>query len=167
MPNPSCSSLLATAIGPLPTPPPQLVTPWVSWEQSITERTPGVLCGVTTALPASLLPAYSSFGSSAYSWLAAHTTLPFAAGQCGPWDAPGPSGAQHLRGVLVAAWCYSSAHGGGVAPSTTTTWVGATTTWTPQTTAAAGVVQSSDGGRISGILGVVAGLVAVFLAVLV
>jgi hypothetical protein len=73
-------------------------------------------CGITTALPASLLPAYSAYASSAWSWWSAHSSSAVRVAQECPllWyqiaNNVVPGGAVWMNHTLINAECYAEAH---------------------------------------------------------
>jgi hypothetical protein len=83
-------------------------------------------CGVTTALPSSLLPAYSSYASNASSWWSVHSSAAVRVAQECPimwWEMGNMvvlGGAVQMNLTLINAECYAEAHATGVRSSTTT-----------------------------------------------
>ncbi|KAK4105098.1 hypothetical protein N658DRAFT_418837 [Parathielavia hyrcaniae] len=73
-------------------------------------------CGITTALPASLLPAYWSYASSAWSWWSVHSSDAVRVAQMCPilWYELGNhvvgGGAVWMNHTLIEAECYAEAH---------------------------------------------------------
>jgi hypothetical protein len=83
-------------------------------------------CGVTTALPASLLPAYSTYASNASSWWSVHSSAAVRVAQECPilwWEIANMvvlGGAVNMNHTLINAECYAEAHASGTPASTTT-----------------------------------------------
>ena len=73
-------------------------------------------CAITTALPASLLPAYSAYASSAWSWWSAHSSSAVRVAQECPllWYQIANNvvlgGAVWMNHTLINAECYAEAH---------------------------------------------------------
>ncbi|KAK4044654.1 hypothetical protein C8A01DRAFT_31150 [Parachaetomium inaequale] len=124
-------------------------------------------CGVTTALPASLLPAYSAYASNASAWWSAHSSRAVEVAQMCPvlWYETGNfgvlGGAVWLNHTLINAECYAEAHltaagetGPTATPGQRVESEGSAPTSTPtptpkQTdTASNGVAGHADGGQM-------------------
>jgi hypothetical protein len=110
---PGCSTIVESSLDPIPTPTPALSSAMATYYAQFTltgvpSTNTNALCGVTTALPSSLLPAYSSYGSSASSWVVAHSSqLTYELQNCPNQLAQLPATEQENLGLgLVFAYCY-------------------------------------------------------------
>lgn len=119
-------------------------------------------CGVTTALPASLLPAYSSYASNASSWWSVHSSSAVLVAQECPilWYEMSNfgilGGAVWLNHTLIDAECYAEAHATSAAsatgptatPGQTAKSSNATPTPMPTRTATNGVLGRAENGQM-------------------
>ncbi|GAB1317776.1 hypothetical protein MFIFM68171_07986 [Madurella fahalii] len=118
-------------------------------------------CGVTTELPASLLPEYSSYASNASSWWSVHSSRAVAVAQECPilWYEASNSGvlggAVWLNHTLINAECYAEANptsasltGPTATPGQGATGGNSTPSPTPTTTALNGVTCRAENGRV-------------------